>query len=158
VEHLVSLTLLGGAAEYVSDLKPVDYEFTSFWGNYRWPYRLDAGAGGDEMALGGNVYDRGVGMHAASKLTFDLAGKYRYFDVLAGLDDRLGRRGRVVLDVLVDGKSRDVLNGGELGHRDGPVRLWIDVRGGQTLTLVVRFGQTGDTQAHVNWADARLIK
>jgi hypothetical protein len=32
------------------------------------------------------------------------------------------------------------------------------VRGGRELTLAVLFGRFGDVQAHVNWADARLIK
>ena len=35
--------------------------------------------------------------------------------------------------------------------------LRLDVRGAQTLTLEVEFGPQVDVQAHVNWADARVI-
>ena len=33
---------------------------------------------------------------------------------------------------------------------------WVP-RAAKTLTLVVDFGKAGDVQAHVNWADARLL-
>ncbi len=46
----------------------------------------------------------------------------------------------------------------ELTGRDAPRLVRLDVRQAQTLTLVVDFGSQGDVQAHVNWADARLIR
>jgi len=60
--------------------------------------------------------------------------------------------------VLVDGQARDIGWDRELTARDEPLRVRIDVRGARALTLAVLCGRFGDVQAHVNWADARLIK
>ena len=97
-------------------------------------------------------------MHAEARLTYDLGGHYRRFEAVVGLDARTGKRGRVRVEVLVDGKARDLGRPGELTEADGPLRVRLNVRGARELTLAVRFGRRGDVQAHVNWADARLVK
>ena len=42
--------------------------------------------------------------------------------------------------------------------RGGPLPVRVDVTGAKELTLAVEFGQGGDVEDHVNWADARLIR
>jgi hypothetical protein len=96
-------------------------------------------------------------VHAESRLTFDLAGRYDWFEAVVGLDARTGKQGRVRVEVQVDGKAQDLGRDREWEGRDEPLALRIDVRKARRLTLVVRDGRFGDVQAHVNWADARLI-
>jgi hypothetical protein len=146
-----------GKSVYLSDLKPIRYEFTPYLG-VRWPLVTDGSVAGRDLRLGGGVYDKGLGMHSASRVTYALPPGCKRFEVLVGLDDRSGRRGSVRLHVLVDGKERDPGFKGELTWRTGPVRLRLDVSGAKELALGVDFGAGGDVGDHVNWADARLVR
>src|SRR5262249_35355962 len=121
VERVVALDVQQGRAVYLSDLKPRDYEFTPYLGSVRWPYVRDGSVQGSDLQLGGSTYDKGLGLHSASRLTYDLAGGYRRFEAVVGIDDRAGRRGSVRVRVLVDGKPQDPGGARELTSRGGPV-------------------------------------
>lgn len=157
LDQVMALDLRQGCAVYLSDLKPLAYRHTPFFG-VRWPYAVDASVAGRALRLGGSVYDKGLGLHSRSQLTYALTGGYRQFEALVGLDDRTGRRGRARVQVLLDGKPLDLGRDKELGARDRPLPIRVDVSKGRELTLVVDFGRFGDVQAHVDWADARLIR
>jgi hypothetical protein len=163
VAQINALDLFQGGAVYLSDLKPRRYEFTPFLGSLRLPYvvngsvRVGSTAGGD-LSLGGSTYDKGLGMHSASRLTYDLGGGYRRFEALVGLDDRTERTGSARVRVLVDGQPRDLGWDGELTGKNGPKAVRVGVAAGRELTLVVDFGRLGDVQGRVNWVDARLCK
>jgi hypothetical protein len=155
--EVVALDVRGGPAVYLSELEPTAYEHTPFLGA-TWPLVKDGSVSGRELRLGGSTYDRGLGAHAAARVTYDLAGCYRRFEALVGLDEDTARRGQARLGVRVDGKERKLDREGKLTSRGGPLRVRVDVRGARALTLVVDFDRFGDVQAHVNWVDARLIK
>jgi hypothetical protein len=168
VDQMIALDLRQGRAVYLSDLKPRRYEHTPYLGA-RWPYSRDASVAGQEIRLAGSTYDKGIGMHSESRLTYDLAGSYQWFESLVGLDDNTGRKGSVRIEVLVDGKPVDVASaaGGsgrastpdiELKGGSAPRSIRVSVSAAKELTLVVKFGGRGDVQDHVDWADARLIK
>jgi hypothetical protein len=157
LDQIVALDLRQGRAVYLSDLKPVRYQFTSYFEG-QWPWVPDGSASGDDLVLAGSTYDKGLGLHSESRITYDLAAGYRRFEALVGLDDKSGREGRVRLQVLVDGKARDLDGDQELRWEDGPRAVAVDVTGARELTLVVRFGRRGNVQGHVDWADARLLK
>lgn len=160
VKELVALDLQQGRAVYLSDLKPLRYKATPFL-DLTWPYVLDGSVAGQELRLGGGTYDKGLGMHSASRLTFALAGGYRRFESWVGLDDQTGRQGQVGIQILVDGKPQALGWDGDLTWRGGPRRLRVELHGAKELTLVVRFRQSGrgpDAHDHLNWGDARLIR
>jgi hypothetical protein len=157
VSQVVALDLRQGRAVYLSDLKPSRYEHTPYLGIH-WPYTFDTSVAGNELRLGGSTYDKGIGMHSQSRLTFDLAGGYQWFEAWVGLDDRTGREGSVLIQVLVDGKPHDLGVAGELRGQEKPLPVRVRVAGARELTLSVLFGQHGDVQDHVDWADARLIR
>ncbi len=157
LEQVIALDVRQGAATYLSDLKPKSYEHTPYLG-VRWPFVPDASVTGQPLRLVDGTYDKGIGLHSASRLTYDLAGGYRWFTARVGLDARTGREGGVRLRVLVDGKPADLGDDRELTGRDPPRDLRVPVTGARELTLVVEFGTRGDVGDHVNWADARLLK
>ena len=109
------------------------------------------------MRLRGNTFDRGIGLHTESRLTYDLAGRYRRFEALVGLDDQTGKGGSARVRVLVDGKSVD-LGAADLTGRREPLAVRVDLTGAKELTLVAEFGERGGVRGHVNWANARLVK
>ena len=159
LDEVAALYVYQGRAVYLSDLKPLRYEYTSFLPTaLPGGYVADGSFGGRDLRLGGNTHDKGLGMHSAGRLTYDLSGDYRRFEALVGLDDRDGRRGSVRVRVLVDGKPKDAGADRELTGGSEPLPLRVDVTGAKELTLVVEFGRAGDVEDHVNWADARLVR
>jgi hypothetical protein len=157
LDQVAALDLRQGCAVYLSDLKPAGYCHSPFFG-VRWPYVADGSVADHALRLGGSTYDKGLGMHSRSWLMYDIPVGCHHFEAGVGLDDRTGRRGRVRVQVLLDGKPADIGWDRELTARDRPVLVRVAVAGKKQLTLVVDFGKFGDVQAHVNWADARLIK
>lgn len=160
LEAVVALDVLQGKAVYLSDLKPAKVEQAGFLGP-EWPWRADRTVRGVPLRLtteaGDTTFDKGLGTHPRSRLTYDLGGKYRRFEALVGLDPETGDRGRAVVRVLVDGKEQAVEGLPKLGAgRAVPVR--IDVSGAKHLTLEVDFGPAGGVRADVNWGDARLVE
>jgi hypothetical protein len=142
---------------FLSDLKPKSYQHTPFL-DVSWPLVNDAAVSGRPLRVAGGTYDKGLGTHSQCRITYTLDGGYRWFEALAGLDDVSGKRGRARVGVFVDGKEQDLGHAKELSAKNGPLPIRVDVKKAGELTLVVRFGRYGDVEAHVNWADARLIR
>jgi hypothetical protein len=157
VEQVMALELLQGRSIYLSDLKPLVYKHVPYLG-VAWPLIGDGSVAGGALRLAGSVYDRGLGMHSASRVTYAVPAGCRRFDALVGLDDHTGRRGSVRVGVLVDSKERNLGLKGDLTHRNSPLAVHVDVDGARELTLIVDFGAGGDIGDHVNWVDARLVK
>jgi hypothetical protein len=158
--EVVALSVIQGRATYLADLKPAKVEETGFLGTV-WPHAANRTVRGEPLrlltALGEETFDRGLGTHPRTVLTYNLGGKFGRFDALVGLDAVSGPRGRADVRVLVDGKEQPLPELRKLSA--GPaVAVRVDVSGAKELTLVVDFGPAGGVQADVNWADARLVE
>jgi hypothetical protein len=159
VAEVVALDTVRGKATDLSALKP-KVEQGGFLG-VAWPWAADRTVRGDPLRLltanGVETFDRGLGTHPRTVLTYELAGKYRRFEALVGLDPVTGRQGRAVVRLTVDGT--DATPSGLTSLTPGPaVPVRVDLAGAKQLTLTVDAGPAGDVQADVNWADARLIE
>ncbi len=120
LDQLCSLSLHKAEAVYLSELKPVNVQQTPFFG-VRWPLVLDAAVTGKQLALNKSYYDKGLGMHAQTRIAYALEGNYRWFEALVGLDERSGRLGSARVSVLVD--SQVALERKELAALPLPVRI-----------------------------------
>jgi hypothetical protein len=156
--QLVSLTTRQGAAVYLSDLKAKEYRFTPFLGEVRWPWTADTSLTGQSLQLADDTFDKGIAMHATSRLTFDLAGQYTTFDACVGIDPRAGKLGKARIQVLADNKPLLAASGVLLKAGTPPLDVHLPVQGARSLTLVVDCADAGDVQARVNWANARLLR
>jgi hypothetical protein len=154
LSELAALDVLQGKATYLSDLKPRAATTEGFNG-VAWPWVADRSVKGKPLRLGEQTFDKGLGTHPRTTLSYDLAGKYRRFEAVVGLDPVTGRRGAAVVRVLVDG--RDTLTV-PLTAGAAPSTVVADVTGAKALMLVVDYGPGGDVQDDVNWGDARLIE
>lgn len=157
---LVALDVFQGPATYLSDLTPEKEEVAGFLGA-GWPWAADRTVRGRPLRLltkdGVSTFDKGLGTHPKTLLTYDLAGKYSRFESLVGLDAATGKRGRADVRIKLDGKEVDLPALKALAA--GPaVAVRVDVRGAKELTLVIDFGPSGDVQADVDWAAARLVE
>ncbi|HEY1861524.1 MAG TPA: NPCBM/NEW2 domain-containing protein, partial [Gemmataceae bacterium] len=158
LEEVIALYLFQGRATYLSDLKPRRIEGKPF-GNLDWPLVADASVSGLDLRLAGSCYDKGLGLHSESRVTYNLAGGYHWFEALVGLEEQSnGKTGSARVKILVDGKPKPVDGDEELTGKSKPLAVRLDVQGAKELTLVVEFGKRGDILGRVNWIDARLIK
>jgi hypothetical protein len=153
---VVSLQFFGGRADYLSDLKPLEYRFQPYLLD-DWPLVRDLSVTGDPLRVRGREFSKGLGMHSSSEVVFDLAGEYRQFQATAGINDATRGRGSAVLAVEVDGRrvyTSGLVTGSSPAEEIGP----IDVSGAKRLKLIVEFGEFGDVLDHVDWCNALLVK
>jgi hypothetical protein len=155
--EVAALDLFQGRAVYLSDLKSSKYDFRPYF-DTSWPVAVDGNVAEHDLLLRGSTYDKGISLHSHARLTYTLAGRYRRFEALVGLDDHDGRAGSVRIQVLADGTPLDLGADRELTAQTGPLPIDVSVEGVRELTLVVQFGQGGDVQDVVDWVDARLVK
>lgn len=157
VQRQVDLRVAPPGAVWVSAL-PFAAE-TNGWG----PVERDQSNGGDHeddgqmISIGGRTFDTGLGAHAASEISIDLAGDYTRFTAEVGVDDEVigdATPGTVTFQVLGDGK---VLAETELiTVGDQPVPLAVDVADVEQLTLRVTDGGDGKNADHASWGAAAL--
>jgi hypothetical protein len=158
LDQVVLLDWLEGCSTYLSDLKPGNYQFRSYLGGIDWPYVRDGSAAETEIRLGGRVFDKGVGVHTSSRLGYALDKDTGWFEALVGMDDSVGKEGSARIQVLLDGKPQDLAWDGKLDRPTGPHFVRVPVKGAKELTLVTDFGDFGDVQGCVDWAEARLVR
>jgi NPCBM/NEW2 domain len=157
---VAAVDIYQGAAVYLSDLKPAKYRYRSYQGE-EFDWKADQNLHGRELqvqtGMGTQTFDKGIAVHGECTLQYDLTGKYRRFEALAGLDAQLGKRGNFEIRIIVDGKEQKVDGAKSLTRESGPMAIDLDVSGGKELTLIVGWGEGGNVGDYVNWCDARLI-
>ena len=157
LDAVFEIRVLRGRGVFLSELSPMESRQTPFLpGAREWPLQRDRSVAGRPLRLGGREFPKGLGMHSRSAATYDLAGKYRAFHATVGFDDMTVGAGTALCAVEVDG--RRVFEESALSRQKGAKRLAvIDVSGAKRLTLIVDFGELGDSQDHVDWIDAMLL-
>lgn len=109
---------------------------------------------GRTITLNGRTYARGLGVHAASSLSYALGGTCSALQTDIGVDDEVGVKGSVVFQVWADGVR--LYDSGRMTGKTTTKRLSLDLTGRRTLTLVVTDSGDGAAADHADWADARL--
>jgi len=185
---LIYLQPTGGRAVYLSDLAPAEQHQTPFLptaspggkagiggAGLVWPHRPDRNVDGGLLRCGGRFYRKGIGVHASSRLVFNISplplkegqvppsppplfpkGERRpvRFSAQVGIDDSTEGGGSVVFRVLVDGQERycsPVVRGG-----DAPLPVSVALGGAGRLELRVDCADRADVLDHADWLDARL--
>lgn len=119
------------------------------------PWRRDQNVLGGPMILGGTTYDKGLGVHARAKLTFEPAGKFAAFAATIGLDAAAEGRGHCEFIVEADGHEifRRAMRG-----TDPPEPIRLPIAGVKRVILTVDYGEDLDLADRADWADARFLK
>jgi hypothetical protein len=159
VKDVVFLQSLGGAFAYLSDLAPASYRHVPYL-SIEWPFQRDRNVLEEPLAVSGRRYMKGLGMHSASRVAYQLDGKYQRFDAMVALDDSAGKKGSVTFGVYVsrDNQWKAAYTGEIVRGGDSPKPVSVVVDGAQALTLTVDFADRGDELDHADWLDARLVK
>lgn len=139
---------------FLSDLEPVDIVQYSVI-DASWPPRKDRSVTGSPLIVDGRVYERGLGVHATTRMTYALNGAYASFVSTIGIDDAAGPRGRAVFRVICDGR---------VAYESSPVgpgiaaAVRVPTDGVNQLILECDPGPDLDISDHCDWAGARLIR
>ncbi len=152
---LVFLQPLGGRAVYLSDLREAGYRHLPYLGS-AWPYRRDQSVTGLRLRAGGRLFLKGLGLHSAARLSYDLPGEFRQFQAELAVDDSAEGQGSVQLRVYVDRKLRfssETVRGGQ-----APVPVRVETVGAKRLDLIVDFADKAHVLDHADLLDARLVE
>ncbi|MFJ8848912.1 NPCBM/NEW2 domain-containing protein [Streptomyces sp. NPDC102437] len=115
----------------------------------------ESGAGdGNPLTIGGEVFTKGLGVHAYSAVEFYTGGACGTVTARVGVDDEKGARGTVAFEVWADGTK--VASTGVLTNAMPAQPLAADVSGAQVVRLVVGDGGDGVDSDHADWADLRI--
>ncbi|WP_020472249.1 NPCBM/NEW2 domain-containing protein [Zavarzinella formosa] len=158
LSQVISIDVEQGPAIWIGDFKPLRNDYQPFDGESRLR-QTDRNALGHPLRLaepkGESTYACGLGLTGGMSLTYDLGGKFKRFEALAGMDARDGRVGEAILRFLRDGKPVELPDGGRVGLK--PVEMIVDVAGCKTLTITVERDRHAGVQDILNLANARLI-
>ncbi|MFQ5429268.1 MAG: NPCBM/NEW2 domain-containing protein [Phycisphaerae bacterium] len=147
--------VMGGRRIWLTELRPASDVSIPFF-NRRWPLVVDANAVGGPLAIAGEPYARGLGLHAACRIRWRLDGTFERLTALVGIDDSAGERADADVVISMDGRVLGRYRGLRYGQAPRPITL--DLRGGQELTVEVGFGLHGDVQDRVDLVNPALIR
>ena len=156
-EFLQIMKIKNGRLEYLSDHTPVSIQERPYWKDgFVWHYRRDMSIDNNPITLNSIVYEKGIGAHSYSRLTYSLNQKYMFFSAIIGIDDEVDSYGSV--DIRVYGDDAVLVEYKDIAAKNKPKNIHIDISHINTLILEVDFGKNLDTGDHLDWADARLIR
>lgn len=116
----------------------------------------ESGSGdGNIITMDGTTYEKGLGAHAESAVSYYIGGKFSKFIADVGIDDEVGNNGSVTFQVWADGNKiydSEVLNG------SSPVKhVDVDITGATILKLVVTNGGDHNAYDHADWGGAMIV-
>jgi hypothetical protein len=115
------------------------------------PLELSAGAG----TAARRTFDKGIGVHARSALSFEAGREYDLLVATIGIDAGTEGKGDCVFRVLGDGQP---IFSQRMKGTDPPQELRVEIRAYDEITLVVEPGEGLDLADHANWCEVRMVK
>jgi hypothetical protein len=152
---VVSIEQVNGPVVWLSSKPPVENVQTPFLDRPA-PARMNRTVLGELIRFGGRTYERGIGVHAYSRLAWEFdAARYKAFRAQYALDGQLPYANvtvRIKLDERVAHEVKD--------FRAGAISplVVLDTRGAKRITLEVDWGDTYDVQDRFNWIEPALLK
>jgi hypothetical protein len=117
----------------------------------------EAGAGdGRPLKLAGVSYSKGIGVHAASEITYDLNGKCSTFTAKIGVDDEIPSTwpASVVFQVWADGAK--LYSSPTMTAASATRGVQVSLTGRSKLSLIVTDAGDGPNSDHADWASAQI--
>jgi hypothetical protein len=121
------------------------------------------------MYNGGNVFTHGTWAPAPSKLTYNLAGRFRRLSAavavsafkgekeqIFAIEQDLRRKGNGTVRFVITGDGKILHDSGVVTYADGAKAVDIPVEGVKELVLEAFDAGDGDTLDYSVWLDARL--
>jgi hypothetical protein len=151
---IARVTLRSSRVAFLSDLKPVAEEQQAIVTLPR-PWQRDKNVMGKPLTLGTRVFEKGIGVHARSSLTFAAERKWDVLAATIGIDAQTTGKGDCVFTILADGQP---LFTRRMTGADSPHQINLPIEGCEQVMLLVEPGEGLDLADHGNWCDVRFIK
>ena len=120
--------------------------------------RFDQTLAGGPIVLGGVEYAHGIGMHAWSRLSYQVPAGATAFQAVVGLSQNVRDCEVALLRFEVLGENGELLwTSGLVDNRTPPKGVLVDVAGRKEITLVVTEGENGRDCDHGDWADPSYL-
>jgi hypothetical protein len=139
-----------GKLYYLSDLSPEKVVERSGAGLVV-KYRKDTNLDGEPIVLE-KQYAKGLSMHAHTELEYNLAGKYKEFKAIAGVDKRTGDQSQAVISIYCDGERRY----SETITAKETKAIGVNLKDVNTLKIVVSSRNFLDLHDHATLAEAKI--
>jgi len=139
---------------FLSDVKPTAEEQQAIV-TFPMPAQRDKSVSGKPLTLGARTYEKGLGVHSRSSLTFAADKKWDVLAATIGLDAEAAGKGDCIFVVLADGQP---LFTRRMKGTDSPEDIELPITGREQVTLIVEPGEGLDLADHADWCDARFIK
>jgi len=139
-----------GKLTYLSDMEPAKVVEKSGAGLVT-HYRKDVNLDGEPIILE-RQHAKGLSLHAFTQLEYNLAGKYKEFKAILGVDQRVGADSQALVTIHCDGVERFK---GTITAKETK-SLAISIRDVTTLRITVSSRNFLDLHDHVTLADARV--
>ncbi|MBN1171879.1 MAG: NPCBM/NEW2 domain-containing protein [Micromonosporaceae bacterium] len=110
---------------------------------------------GDPISISGQVFERGLGVFAPSRVRLYPGGLCTRFVAWIGVDDSLRGSAGAVFQIIGDDSVR--YESERFAPGDPAREVEIDIREIQNLDLVVSSEENGTSRAAASWAEAALI-
>ncbi|MBN2581952.1 MAG: NPCBM/NEW2 domain-containing protein [Planctomycetes bacterium] len=122
---------------------------------FRPAWRVDSDALGLPLRIGGRSFSHGIGLRAPARVVLPVPDHVRWFIALAGADDDAAPFARVTVEIHADDRLTWKLEAATPG-KPGQYAA-VNVRGGRTVTLIVRSAENSDTACLGDFAHAAFI-
>ena len=155
VDRVTHIDIIGGRWRWLTELDPDSVEQTPML-SLHWPYKENRNVLGGMLQVGGQKFERGIGVHSRSVLTYSLKRNYRQFTTSYGIDDDSGPYADVRVEIRLDGRPVHQLDSIRLGQCHGPFHF--NVNGVDRLELIVDFGRHGAIQDRFDWIEPALVR
>ena len=149
-DTLAKLDFNLGKLTYLSDIEPAKVVERSGIGLVT-RYRKDTNLDGEPIILE-KQHAKGLSLHAHTELDYNLAGKYKEFKALVGVDVRTGSDSQALVTIYCDGEKRF----SEIVSVKAPRNIALNVKEVNTLRIVVSARNFLDLHDHATLADARV--
>ncbi|MGB7161220.1 MAG: NPCBM/NEW2 domain-containing protein [Tepidisphaeraceae bacterium] len=151
---VIAIEQVNGPVAWLSSLAPSESVQTPFLETV-FPARMDRTVRGEPIRFGDRTFPRGIGVHAYSRLTWQLPqGRYKAFRTQYAIDGDKPFANvtvRVKLDDKVVHETTDFV----AGTLADVVR--VPLGNAKTLTLEVDYGKTYDVQDRFSWIEPALL-
>lgn len=151
---LLSLQVASDRLVWLTELSPKVVQTPAF--DRVWPILAGRSPAGPGLLLGGKTFARGLCVVPRARLTYELDGRFDWFEASIGIDDRAGPEAHAIFRVFID----DHLAYESAPRTRGlpPETLRLPLANARILELEVDFGKNFDLGDYCVWADARVVQ
>ncbi len=162
-DQVAQIDLSRGKIVFLCDLKPDSAVYTPYFGMDKelparaefFRPRQDQTLESKPMRLAGKQYPKGLAMYGRTEMKYDLPGKFRKLEAVAGIDDDFRPRGSARLVLRGDDK---VLLETTVTGADPPKPIDLDLTGVRRLVILVDYGDESDVSNRLDLCNLKVRK